>query len=116
MLLSLALRLLLSGAVVTAPADSATFVVLNHGRIAGDMIVIKRGDSVVVRYVFVDRNRGTRIETRYHLDAKGAIVAGEARPVLADGRVGDPTQRYEITGDSLHFTIMAGGRRGGGAP
>ena len=114
MLLSIALRLLLSGAGVTARADSITYAVLNHGRSAGDMTVVKRGDSVVVRYVFIDRNRGTRLEMRYHVDVKGAIVSGETRAVLADGRSGDPTQRYEVSGDSLRFTIAAGGRRGGG--
>lgn len=87
--------------------DSTRYVVLNHGRPAGDLTVSRRGNSLVVRYVFTDRNRGTRLEHRYRLGAAGAIVAGESRPVLADGRSGEPTERFEIAGDSVHFTTTA---------
>jgi imidazolonepropionase-like amidohydrolase len=65
------------------------------------MTAATRGDSLVVRYLFRDRNRGTRVETRYQLDSRGGMVAGESRPVLPDGSVGEPTERFERRGDSL---------------
>lgn len=98
----------------TAPAaEPVRYVVNNHGRDAGELTVRRTRDSIVVRYVFTDRNRGTRLEMRYRLSATGAIVAGESRPVLADGSAGPSTESFDITGDSVRFTT-AGGR--GGAP
>jgi len=85
---------------VLAAADSTVYPVLNHDRVAGSMIVARHGDSVTVRYVFTDRNRGTRVETRYVMRG-GALVHGENRPVLADDRAGDPTNMLEIRGDSV---------------
>ncbi|HEY4658176.1 MAG TPA: hypothetical protein VIH11_01585, partial [Gemmatimonadaceae bacterium] len=54
-------------AAIPVAGDSTTWVILNHGRPAGDLVVVRNGDSLVVRYIFVDRNRGTRLETRYRL-------------------------------------------------
>ncbi len=87
-------------AAAVAP-DSSRWIVSNHGREAGDLVVVTRNDSTIVRYVFTDRNRGTRIETRYRLDAKGNLIGGEARPVLADGSVGAPTDAFTVVGDSI---------------
>jgi len=50
---------------VALATDSTVYPVLNHDRSAGTMVVVRRGDSVTVRWVFTDRNRGVRIETRY---------------------------------------------------
>lgn len=80
--------------------DSTVYPVLNHDRPAGSMIVWRRGDSTTVRWVFTDRNRGTRLETRY-VFRDGRIVFSENRPVLADDRSGDPTARFEVVGDSV---------------
>ena len=38
--------------------DTLQYVVLNHGRAAGEMRVISDGDSALVRYVYQDRQRG----------------------------------------------------------
>ena len=95
----------------TAP-DTIHYVVLNHGRDAGTLTVARSNDSLVVRYVYTDRNRGTRTESRYRLGTAGAMVAGESRPVLADGRAGDPVEHFEVSGDSARFTSLAGGGRG----
>ena len=57
--------LTLAAAATLAGSDSSTYVVLNHGRGAGDTMIVNAGDSMVVRYIYTDRNRGTRIETRY---------------------------------------------------
>src|SRR5262245_1517819 len=92
------LPLLLAAAI--AANDSTVYPVLNHGRLAGSMIVVKRHDTVTVRYVFTDRNRGTRIETRSVMN--GDVVRWfEERPVLANEQAGDPLARFEIVGDSL---------------
>ena len=92
------LPLLLAAAI--AANDSTVYPVLNHGRLAGSMIVVKRHDTVTVRYVFTDRNRGTRIETRSVMNGD-AVRWFEERPVLANEQAGDPLARFEIVGDSL---------------
>jgi imidazolonepropionase-like amidohydrolase len=88
-------------AATLAATDSTMYPVLNHGRVAGSMIVTHRGDTVVVRYVFTDRNRGTRVETRYVLHGDSLIHA-ESRPVLPNEEAGEPTIRLDVQGDSLH--------------
>jgi imidazolonepropionase-like amidohydrolase len=86
---------------VGAPGDTTRWIVSNHGRRAGDLTVVRSADSIVARFVFTDRNRGTRIETRYRIGADGRTIGGEARPVLADGRAGDPIDAFQIVGDSV---------------
>lgn len=99
-------------------ADTTPYVVLNHGRPAGTMTVVHTGDSVIVRYLYVDRNRGQRVEMRYHLAGADAVLGYEMRAVEVDGSPGAPMSRYDIVGDSGHLTLTVGGRggRGGGAP
>ena len=89
--------------VATAP-DTTRYPVLNHGRLAGEMVVIRDGSSVVVRYTYVDRNRGQRIEIRYRLSPSGDVIASERRTIGADGVAGEPTFRYEVAGDSARVT------------
>ena len=96
MLSSLVLPLLVSALA----GDSTVYPVLNHGRVAGSMVIVRRGDTVTVRYVFTDRNRGARIAERYAL-RDGRLMFAEMRPVLADDRLGEPTWRLEIVGDSV---------------
>ena len=101
-------------AAATIAADTTRYVVLNHGRPAGHMTVVRDGDSVVVHYRHVDRNRGQRVENRYRIAPNGLVIAGESRPVgLNDGRPGDVADRFEIVRDSVSW----GGGRGqpGGA-
>jgi len=95
--------LLLAGAAFSA--DSSRWIVSNHGREAGDLIVVTTADSAVARWVYTDRNRGTRVETRYRLGADRAPVSGEQRPVLADGSSGAPNDAFEILGDSVAFGV-----------
>jgi len=85
---------------VALATDSTVYPVLNHDRPAGSMVVVRHGDSVTVRWIFTDRNRGTRLETRYVL-RDGHIVFSENRPILADDRSGEPTSRLEVVGDSI---------------
>src|SRR5688500_10963383 len=42
-------------AAATFAADTTRYVVLNHGRPAGQMTVVRDGDSVIVHYRHVDR-------------------------------------------------------------
>ena len=85
---------------VALATDSTVYPVLNHDRPAGSMVVVRHGDSVTVRWIFTDRNRGTRVETRY-VFRDGHIVFSENRPILADDRSGEPTSRLEVVGDSI---------------
>ena len=87
-------------AATLAVADSTVYPVLNHDRPAGSMVITRSGDTTSVRYVFTDRNRGTRLFSRYVI-RDGRILSIENRPVLADDRLGDPTFRLEMVGDSV---------------
>ncbi|HTE45014.1 MAG TPA: hypothetical protein VK636_07205, partial [Gemmatimonadaceae bacterium] len=90
----------LLAAAVVAGADSTVYPILNHDRLAGTMVVTRTGDSVRVRYMYTDRNRGTRLEMRYVIRGD-SVLSLESRPVLPDDRAGDPTIRVEIVGDSV---------------
>jgi hypothetical protein len=57
--------LALALAVAHPPADSTHYIVLNHGRPAGEMHIVSAGDTTIVRFRYQDRQRGPRIETRY---------------------------------------------------
>src|SRR5215212_7227923 len=94
---------LISAASLTARADTTRYVVLNHGRDAGEMVVVASGDSVLVRYFHVDRNRGPRSETRYHLAPDGSITFAEARPLTLDGAPNGPAERVEVSADSVRW-------------
>ena len=93
-------------ALFAAANDSTVYPVLNHDRPAGSMVVVRHGDSVTVRYIFTDRNRGTLIETRY-LMRGDSVVWMESRPVLPNDQAGDPTIRVEFAGDSVRRIASA---------
>src|SRR3982750_1383710 len=97
---------LLAATTAVVPNDSTVYAVLNHDRPAGTMVVTRNGDTVRVRYIFTDRNRGTRIEMR-EVAHGDAVVSLESRPILADDRSGDPTIRLEIVGDSIRQVTPA---------
>ena len=80
------------------------WLVLNHDTDAGDLIVTTRGDSATARWVFTDRQRGTRFEARYRMGANGLPASGEARPVLADGSTGAVAEAIATTVDSIRIT------------
>jgi imidazolonepropionase-like amidohydrolase len=105
--------LTLAAAAMTAASDSSSYVVLNHGRGAGDMVIVKAGDSTVVRWIFVDRNRGTRSETRYRFAADGHLISADARQIAPNGLATEPVEAFEVHGDSVRW-LPAAGRAGGG--
>jgi hypothetical protein len=82
-------------------ADSTHYIVLNHGRLAGEMHVVTTDDSVVVRYRYQDRQRGPRFQTVYRLGANRRVLALETRSVTAEGTLGAVTQHVDFFGDSL---------------
>ena len=61
------------------------------------MRVISGGDSAVVRYVYQDRQRGPRLETKYKFGADGAVLKLEQRGVNADMFPGDVNHSWEAT-------------------
>ena len=91
--------------------DTTRYPVLNHGRLAGEMLVIRDESNVVVRYIYTDRNRGQRVEGRYRLSPAGDLLGLEIRQIGADGTTGQPTFTYELSGDSARWSGPAG--RGG---
>jgi hypothetical protein len=97
-MLSLALGL-------TLAVDTTNYVVLDHGRPAGEMLVIRSADTVVVKYYHVDRNRGPRSETRCVL-SKGRAVGGQTWNLPLSGpppKLGEPVDRFEVVRDSLTY-------------
>jgi imidazolonepropionase-like amidohydrolase len=112
MFLPVAISLLLTFPSVSIAPDTTRYPVLNHGRLAGEMVVIRDGSAVVVRYIYVDRNRGGRVEARYRFSASGDVIAYEQRGIGADGVAGEPTFRYEVAGDSARWTMPGPGGRG----
>ena len=89
---------------IAVAADSTVYAVMNHERVAGSMVVTHSGDTTTVRYVFTDRNRGSRNYVRY-VNRDGHLAIIESRPVLLDDRIGDATLRVELVGDSVRQTM-----------
>jgi len=95
---------LLSAATLAVAADTTTYAVINHGRPAGEMQVVRAGDSLVVTYAHIDRNRGRWVQNLYLLGPNGTVRGGESRPMTRAGDVSSATDRYEIIGDSVRLT------------
>ena len=94
--------------LAVAAADTTSYVVLNHGRPAGEMLVISAADSVVVKYHHYDRQRGPRSETRYRL-RNGIPVSGETWQLPLYGPEPtprpEPNDRFEIVRDSIFWRV-----------
>jgi hypothetical protein len=97
--------------------DTARYVVLNHGRTAGEMTVMRDARSVVVRFHYADRGRPTRFETRYHFTAAGALHSTEIRQLMGHGVAGVVVERFDVIGDSVRWSARSvGAARAGSAP
>src|SRR6478609_5340234 len=92
-------------AAMMSAADSTHYIVLNHGRPAGEMHVSTTPDSVVVRYRYQDRQRGPRFETLYKLGPNRRVLSLETRSVTPEGTLGTVTQRVDFWGDSLRSVV-----------
>lgn len=87
-----------------AAQDTTSYEVLNHGRPAGAMLVIRSRDSVRVQYHHVDRNRGRRAEVRYQLD--GNEVTGGATwqlPLYGPPGAPPPADAFTVTGGEFRW-------------
>src|SRR4051812_6667205 len=87
--------------------DTSRYVVLNHGRFAGDMTIARSGDTVVVRYQHLGRNRGAVAARSYRIDKTGRLVYGESLAWQFGGEIGAPTDRFEMVRDSAVFGLAA---------
>jgi imidazolonepropionase-like amidohydrolase len=83
--------------------DTLSYVVLNHGRPTGSMDIAGVGDSVVVRFQYVDRNRGPRVATTYHLNSIGAISRMEARGLGTDFFQKEIGEHFWSEGNTSHY-------------
>ncbi len=83
--------------------DTASYVVWNHGRTAGEMSVVAAGDSAVVRFRYQDRQRGPRLETRYSFDAAGRVTSLSVRGLGADMFPTEAFERYTRTGNGVRW-------------
>lgn len=93
-------------ATTPLPADSISYPIYNHDRVAGSMIVTRRGDTTSVRYVYTDRNRGSRTLTRL-VDHLGQPVSREVFAILPDETLGTSRLRLDFVGDSVRRTENA---------
>ncbi|HEU5175510.1 MAG TPA: hypothetical protein VFT96_12195, partial [Gemmatimonadaceae bacterium] len=109
-----ALSLLVTAALaMPAAGDTVPFVVMNHGRVAGEMLVIRGADAIVVRYHHADRNRTVRSETIYRLNPASEVIGAETWELpFAGAPEGLPADDgFEIARDSVFWG--AAGARGG---
>ncbi|MEO7997081.1 MAG: amidohydrolase family protein [Gemmatimonadaceae bacterium] len=83
-----------------AIADSTVYPVYNHERVAGSMVVKRSGDTTSIKYVYTDRNRGSRTLTRM-VDHLGKAVSREVFTILPDETIGASTLRVDFSGDSI---------------
>jgi imidazolonepropionase-like amidohydrolase len=92
-----------------ASLDTLQYVILNHGRAAGEMRVITGGDSAMVRYVYQDRQRGPRLETKYKFGTNGTVLKLEQRGINAEMFPGDVNHAWEATpaGQGRFYIIPA---------
>jgi hypothetical protein len=99
---------------IALAADTTSYVVLNHGRPAGEMLVIAAGDTTVVRYHHYDRQRGARSEARYRIRNR-ELLGGEAWQLPLYGTIPSPfpapSDRFEVTRDSVFWGVTDSTRR-----
>ncbi|MBM3885241.1 MAG: amidohydrolase family protein [Gemmatimonadetes bacterium] len=91
--------------------STPTWSVDNHGRRAGDLTLAQRGDTAVARWLYTDRNRGGRVETRLVRALDGSLRSAEQRTIDAEGRAGTLVERLEVVGDSVRITGANGTTR-----
>jgi len=91
-------------AAAQAVPDTTVYPVLNHGRLAGRMTVVRSDEETVVRYEYRDRNRGRWVEMRYRMSDEGWPIAVETYPVDNEtGETGERQAWFEAGADSLRW-------------
>ncbi len=80
-------------------ADTLQYVVVNHGRQAGEMRVVRRGDSVIVRYHDRDRiYRSRRRHVLYVARTNGTHRVVEVRGLSPGMEATEVDERFELMG------------------
>jgi len=85
-------------------SDTARYVVLNHGRPAGEMVVVTGGDSAAVRFVYQDRQRGPRVQVRYRFGSDGTLLLREAAGLSAAAQPTSVAERFELSGGEARWS------------
>ena len=89
-----------------AEADTTVYPVLNHGRLAGHMAVVRGEGKTVVRFEYRDRNRGRWLEMRYQSSGDGWPVSVETYPVDNEtGETGERSAWFEASADSVRWSV-----------
>src|ERR1043166_2283284 len=96
--------------VAALATDTTRYVVLNHGREAGEMTVVRSGDTIAMRYQHLDRNRGRVAAHNYRFDRNGRVVFGESFSWQFGGEIGVANDRIEVGRDSATWGIAAASR------
>ncbi len=96
--------LFLALAAAQAPADSTHYVVWNHGRTAGEMSVVTRADSAIVRFRYQDRQRGPRVETRYKFGPDRRVEGLDVRGLNAQMFPTETTESFTRAGDDARWS------------
>src|ERR1041385_180647 len=96
--------------VAALATDTTRYVVLNHGREAGEMTVVRSGDTVAMRYQHLDRNRGSVAAHNYRFDRNGRVVFGESFSWQFGGEIGVANDRIEVGRDSATWGIATASR------
>ena len=97
--------LLLPVALAAQTPDTTAYVVLNHGRVAGEMRVITTGDSATVRFRYQDRQRGPRNETRYRFGPGGTVLGLEVQGLNAQMFPTESNERYARDGAGARWKM-----------
>lgn len=95
---------LIVASTAVALTDTTHYVVLNHGRAAGEMAVVFEGSTAMVRYRDVDRGNRTHLETSYRFSPDGALLEIVVREPAGDGGPGTVVERFEAGADSVRWS------------
>lgn len=99
-MLTLTLLLSLASGMAAPATDTLEYVVLNHGVLRGEMRVVTRGDTVLVRY---HRTPAPRMQAIYWLRANGSLRSVEVRGLSPDLQATGVSERFEIADRSARW-------------
>jgi imidazolonepropionase-like amidohydrolase len=105
--------LIIAHTALVVLSDTTKYVVLNHGRAAGEMVVVAESRSARVRFRYIDRDHRTpQQETRYQFSAQDVLASAEVVRLNLDGSTGAQIERFAVRGDSVSWSSSD---RSGGA-
>ena len=96
--------------------DSVRYDIWNHGRKAGEMMIVSRGDTTVTRYWYQDRQRGPSNETRYVFlpgaRARGELISAEVRSLDAARQPANVIETMTRDGATTRWTARGESAQG----